>query len=303
MFYARFFGFVLVFNLVAVSLANANPKCSSYSSSWLGRTVAFCIQRTHPEANHENEPVVYFLHGLGGNESTWSKGGYAEELKNMVAADPQFPQLTFISFETEMDSFFSDFQGLSEGSKAYETWFLNDFVPFIEEKYKVCSQRNCRGVAGVSMGGFGALKLSLKYPQMFSVGAANSAALPPFSIHESNENWRDYFSDTKIGVTKGMVLLRDVRKIFPTEELYQQNNPITLVEKLDDNVPLPKLYFDVGSEDNFGFQVGYQILKDTLNAEGITYSSFLEEGGDHFIFHHRNKDLLDFIKSWAIEIK
>lgn len=284
------------------SAATAKAKCSSYSSHWLKKEVSFCIQRTRPDRIHENEPVIYFLHGLGGDESTWTKGGYGDALSAMVTADSQFPSMTFVSFETEMDSFFSDFQGLTAGSKAYETWFLNDFVPFIEEKFNVCSERKCRGVAGVSMGGFGALKLSLKYPELFSLGAANSPALPPFSIHESNDDWKKYFADTKIGIVKGMVLLRDVRNIFPTEELYQLNNPITLVEQFTDDRPFPDLYFDVGSEDNFGFQIGFEILKTTLNLEGRAFTSFLEEGGDHFIYHHRNKELLEFVKSWALSI-
>jgi len=303
MFHARFLLALFILHFWTIGQTLATTKCTSYSSHWLEKTVSFCIERTRPELDHENEPVIYFLHGLGGNQTTWSKGGYSEALSELTSKDPNFPALTFVSFETEMDSFFSDFEGRPEGSKAYESWFLNDFIPFIEEKYDVCKTQNCRGVAGVSMGGFGALKFALKFQHLFSLGAANSPALPPFSIHESNEEWKDYFSNTKIGVTKGMLLLRDVRKIFPTEELYQLNNPNALVENSQNSQQFPKLYFDVGSEDNFGFQVGYQIFKETLDLAEKNYSAAIEEGGDHFIYHHRNRNLIEFIKEWAVEIK
>ncbi len=302
MFFARLLLGFLVLTVVCISKADTQPRCTSYSSSWLGKTVSFCIQRSRNDLPNLNEPVVYFLHGLGGNESSWSREYYLKALVDLVSHDSNFPAITFISFETELDSFFSDFDGVEVGPKAYESWFINDFIPFIEEKFLVCKERACRGIAGLSMGGFGALKMALKHPNMFSVGAANSPALPPFSIHESNELWKEYFSDTKVGIVKGMLLLRDIRRIFPSEKLYQANNPISLVENFSSSNIFPSLYFDVGSEDNFGFQVGYQNFKTVLDLNEYPYSSFMENGGDHFIYHHRNKDLLKFIRDWALRI-
>ncbi len=272
------------------------PDCSSYLSPKLAKNVSFCVQRSRPDLPSNKEPVVYFMHGLGGNETLWVKGGYSDQLKDLVSNDPTFPQVTFISFETEMDSFFSDYQGKTESSKSYETWFIEEFIPTMEKKFSICSERNCRGIAGVSMGGFGALKTAIKYPSYFLFAAANSPALPPFSIHEKDELWRDYFKETKIGIALGMTLLRDVRKIFSSEELYQLNDPISLVKQFEGTNPFPSLYFDVGTEDNFGFQRGYQIFKDTLDSYHLAYEAFLEEGGDHFIYHHRNRFLLEFIR-------
>ncbi|MFM8313135.1 MAG: hypothetical protein ACKOA8_02510, partial [Deltaproteobacteria bacterium] len=111
-----------------------------------------------------------------------------------------------------------------------------------------------------------------------------------------NEKWRDYFSNAPIGPVKGMLLLKDVRNIFSTEALYEANDPIVLVRQYANSAPMPKLYFDVGSEDNFGFEVGHQVFKETLNGQGFEYSSFIEEGGNHFIYHHRGKVLLQFLK-------
>ena len=270
-------------------------KCSSHRSEILSREISYCIQRSRPELTANNEPVIYFMHGLGGNETTWTRGGYSEALQSISSKNAEFPALTFVSFETEMDSFFSDFGGSNQGHKAYETWFIHEFIPFIEGNYPVCQERKCRGLAGVSMGGFGALKFALKYPDLFAIAAANSAALPPFSIHAEDSAWRDYFSNTKIGVVKGMVLLRDVRKIFPTQELYELNDPITMTESFEAPLAPPNLYFDVGSEDNFGFQVGFEIFKNRLDQKNFSYESFIEPEGDHFIYHHRNKDLIEFI--------
>jgi S-formylglutathione hydrolase FrmB len=284
-------------------VADSLSECSSYDSAALGKTISYCVQRSHPEYKLENEPVVYFMHGLGGNEITWSQAGYSEALRILVESDKDFPAITFISFETELDSFFSDFKGSNEGNKAYETWFIDEFIPTMEQRLPICRERKCRGLAGVSMGGFGSLKTAFKHPDLFQFAAANSPALPPFSIHADNSLWREYFSDTKIGPAKGMLLLKDVRNIFPTEELYLSNDPITLAETFEDPILFPSLYFDVGSEDNFGFQVGFEILKNVLDEKKVNYSSFLEPGGDHFIYKHRNRNLLEFIANELKELK
>lgn len=286
--------------LCSIVVADSLSQCRSYDSEILGKQISFCIQRSHPELKFENEPVIYFMHGLGGNHTTWSRLGYGDALRDLVKSKDEFPALTFISFETELDSFFSDFKGRNQGNKAYETWFINEFIPLMEQQFSICKERNCRGLAGVSMGGFGALKTAFKHPELFRFAAANSPALPPFSIHSDNSLWREYFSDTKLGPVKGMLLLKDVRQIFPTEELYQTNDPITLAENFEDPTQFPSVYFDVGSEDNFGFQVGFEILKNVLDEKKINYSSFLELGGNHFIYKHRNYNLLEFI---AQEVK
>lgn len=291
---------LVVVTLSQKSIADTQPQCSSYPSKQLGKKVKYCLQRSRTDSPSDNEPVIYFLHGLGGNESIWTQGGYSDALNKLVAQNANFPAMTFVSFETQIDSFFSDFQGNSNGGRSYETWLLKEFIPFIESKFSVCSERACRGIAGVSMGGFGSLKIALKNPETFSVAAANSPALPPFSIHEDNQMWRDYFSHTPIGVTKGMVLLKDVRRIFPTQELYEANNPATVISNFPHSAPLPGLYFDVGSEDNFGFEIGFEVFKNILESNDIPYSSFVEQGGDHFIFHHTNKYLLSFLRDWAI---
>ncbi len=290
---------LVALTLSQLSVAEVGRQCNHYASNRLNKKVTYCVERSHPEQPSLNEPVIYFLHGLGGDHDDWVEKKYSKALQTLVGEDPNFPSLTFISFDTEIDSFFSDFEGVATGSKSYESWFINEFIPLIEDKFKVCKDRSCRGLAGFSMGGFGALKIGLKFPELFSLSAANSPVLPPFSLYEEVSLWKDFFRQQPIGLIKGMVLLRDVKRIFPTQELYQENNPIDLVRNFPNSSSVPEIYFDVGSEDNFGFQVGYEIFKNTLDSKYFPYTSYLEDGGNHSIYLHRNRNLLQFMKRWV----
>ncbi|MSP19249.1 MAG: hypothetical protein EXR74_06735 [Bdellovibrionales bacterium] len=294
----RYFLVLVALTLTQLLSAQTGRQCNHYASKWLNKKIAYCVERSHPEQPSLNEPVIYFLHGLGGDEDDWIEKNYSKALQTLVSEDPSFPALTFISFETEIDSFFSDFDGSSFGSKAYESWFINEFIPFIENNFGVCKDRSCRGLAGFSMGGFGALKIGLKFPELFSLSAANSPVLPPFSLYEEVSLWKNFFRHQPIGLIKGMILLRDVKRIFPTHELYQENNPIDLVKNFPNSSPFPEIYFDVGSQDNFGFQVGYEIFKNILESNDFPFTSYLEEGGNHSIYLYRNRNLLQFMKRW-----
>ena len=59
----------------------------------------------------------------------------------------------------------------------YEDFFVKEFLPFIESHYRIRADRAHRGITGVSMGGYGALRFAFRYPQLFGSVSAHSAAL------------------------------------------------------------------------------------------------------------------------------
>ncbi len=64
-----------------------------------------------------------------------------------------------------------------DNSVRYEDFFMHEFIPFIEKNYRIRAEQRYRGIAGLSMGGFGALNFALKYPDKFSSCVAFSAAI------------------------------------------------------------------------------------------------------------------------------
>ena len=123
-------------------------------------------------------PVVYLLHGAGGDENEWvRKGGAVETLDGLIKRGLMRPTIAVMP-TAGPDSWWAD----GASAKA-ETAIMTELLPFVEGKYRALTERNSRAIAGLSMGGYGALNLSLRYPARFCAAGIISPAiydpLPP----------------------------------------------------------------------------------------------------------------------------
>jgi S-formylglutathione hydrolase FrmB len=269
------------------------------SSKILGRSVKYCLNRSRPDVPfRKGEAVVYFFHGIGGGVSSWEENGYAKALDEHLS-QKSLPPITFVSFDTAAYSFFSDAGGYTSGPEAYETWLIREFIPFVETQHNVCRERSCRAFGGVSMGGFGALKMALKYPETVIAAAGNSPALAPFSIFEADQKWQQYFSRHPIGWDRGFWLLVGLRRIFTSRSQEENNDPTTLLGKYPSDKPKPDLYFDVGEQDDFGFQEGHDRFKNALNQSGTWNFESWKVSGNHKVFESRATHLMGFL-GWRL---
>jgi S-formylglutathione hydrolase FrmB len=269
------------------------PVCSSYISTMLQTTIDYCLDRTHPEQpSLPGERVTYFMHGTNGSAATWTSNNYANSLSELRDSGAPLPAMTFVSFSTSAYSFFSDHPG--DPHAAWETWFTTEFVPYIENTYQLCNQKQCRSIMGESMGGFGALKTILRHSEMFSSVAVNSPALPAFSVWAPLNQWISFFSQHTVGPIKGWFLIELVRKIFTNETSWQANNPVELSQNLPP-AEYPPLYFDMGGKDDYGFNVGYFIFKQVLDQRGIAYTTIFEPNGHHDEWLRHAADSIRFV--------
>lgn len=140
-------------------------------------------------------PVLYLLHGMGGDENAWSELGRATQvLDNMIArgeAEPMIvvmpngnvdrqaaPGESRLGFEVPT----TDLPRTMEGS--FETHFP-EVVDFIDSHYRTVKEKRGRAIAGLSMGGFHALHISKEYPDVFDYVGLFSAAIMPDIIGKS----------------------------------------------------------------------------------------------------------------------
>jgi enterochelin esterase family protein len=127
-------------------------------------------------------PVLYLLHGAGGDESVWPQRMQANVILDNLIADGELEPLVVVmphgftnrmptddrprvagAYKTEMQEFAVD--------------FVSDLVPLVESRYRVVADRAHRAIAGNSMGGGQALAIGLTHPEMFSSVASFSAAM------------------------------------------------------------------------------------------------------------------------------
>jgi len=149
-------------------------------SAALGRDLKFTVYVPDGYKDQPGPfPVIYLLHGATGDEQSWlRRGGAAETMDGLVKRGLMRPTVVVMP-TAGPHSWWVDAR---QGDRA-ETALVQDLIPFVEAKYKVTKERKGRSVGGLSMGGYGALNLALKYPDRFCGAAIISPAvydpLPP----------------------------------------------------------------------------------------------------------------------------
>lgn len=118
-------------------------------------------------------PVFYLLHGLSDDYTMWQRktslGRYVQMLP-LIVVMPDGGR-----------GFYSD---AHEGF-AYESALVEDLIPFIDRTFHTVSERRGRAIGGLSMGGYGAIKLALKFPHLFASANGHSGA-----YQFAHDGWR-----------------------------------------------------------------------------------------------------------------
>ena len=122
-------------------------------------------------------PVLYLLHGIGGNEYEWTRGGRANVILDNLYADKKAVPMIVVIPNARASKDFTKNPFQDQGAFAlFEKDLLNDLIPFIEKTYAVKSDRQARALAGLSMGGGQSLNFGLNNLDTFAwVGGFSSA--------------------------------------------------------------------------------------------------------------------------------
>jgi S-formylglutathione hydrolase FrmB len=115
-------------------------------------------------------PVLYLLHANGGNRYDWLNGGRVQETADALIAVGDIPP-SLIVMPDAGTSWYVD------RKEKMETAVIKDLIPDVERTFRAIPHRLGRLVAGMSMGGYGAMRFALKYPDMFAAAALLSPAI------------------------------------------------------------------------------------------------------------------------------
>ena len=212
--------------------------------------------QTSPRSRY---PVLYLLHGFSGHYSDWvtrtNLADYAAEYR-MIVVTPE-----------GNDSWYTDSAGVA--TDRYESYILQELIPDVDKRFRTIQTRYGRGIAGLSMGGYGALKFGLKYPDQFVFAGSLSGALAVASRTEED--------------LKGQTAIRDsVFSVFGPvgSETRKRNDIYEITRGLNAArvAALPYFYLDCGNED---FLVDMNQKFATLLREKKIPHEYRELPGNH----------------------
>ncbi|AUD07374.1 alpha/beta hydrolase-fold protein [Spirosoma pollinicola] len=169
------------FDLVRSGIATGKLDSISYPSKTVG-TSRKALVYTPPGFNKKTKyPVLYLLHGIGGDEKEWLKGGNPQViLDNLYAENKLQPMIVVMpngramKDDRAVGNIFD--KDKVEAFATFEKDLLTDLIPFIEKKYPTLTDREHRAIAGLSMGGGQSLNFGLGNLDKFAwVGGFSSA--------------------------------------------------------------------------------------------------------------------------------
>lgn len=210
------------------------------SSSVLGRDVAYAVYLPPDYATSTRRyPVVYLLHGYTDDESGWIQFGEINLAADRAIAEREIPSMIIVMPDGGVSWYINDLAG----KVRYEDMFVQELIPHIDATYRTRPTREFRGIAGLSMGGWGTLVHALRHPELFAACAAFSAAVWPDEeiLGMKQDDW-----DKIIGPVLGVGLAGKDR-LTPT---FRKVSPLDLAKSLpEESLKKVRYYIDCGDDD------------------------------------------------------
>jgi enterochelin esterase-like enzyme len=240
----------------------------SINSKILGKEVHFTMYLPADyETSQRKYPITYLLHGYTDDDTGWLQYGEINRYADKAINDGTIPPMIIAMPDGGVAWYINN----SDGTVLYEDFFIKEFMPYIEKTYRVKTEKRFRGVAGLSMGGFGTLVFALKHPELFAACAPLSAAV--WDDDDAVKTPQDSY-DRTFAVLYGKGLQGKAR----LNETWYANNPLSIVAKKSvDDLKKVKYWIDCGDDD---FLInGNMSLHKALKDKGVPHEFRVRDGG------------------------
>jgi len=203
-------------------------------------------------------PVLYLLHGSGDDQTGWVQFGEVLRITDNAIKDGTATPMIIVmpDANTGQRGYFN------KGDWRYEDFFFEELMPFVEQKYRIKSEKRYRAVAGLSMGGGGSFMYALHHPELFSSACPLSAYVGPLTIEDYKERLkRENETYTEVAI----------------QEYFRQHNAINLIESVPvEDIKSVRWYIDCG-DDDFLFE-GNSLVHIAMKKKEIPHEYRVREG-------------------------
>ena len=217
-------------------------------------------------------PVTYLLHGYGDADDGWIQFGEVNRLADDAIKAGKIPPMIIVT----PDGFTSFYINGADGKLNYEDFFIKELIPHIEKTYKVKAEKRFRGIAGLSMGGYGSLLYALKYPNLFAAAAPLSAAVWSDSdIINLDEGMFNGLFGNSMGKN-----LKGKDRLNPS---WLSNSPLAIIEKkTKEELSSVRYWIDCGDDDFL--TIGNAQLHIALTNKNVPHEFRMRDGAHNWTY-------------------
>jgi enterochelin esterase-like enzyme len=214
------------------------------------------------DISERSYPVLYLLHGAGDDQTGWVQFGEVRHIADKAINEGKATPMVIImpDANTGQRGYTNDVSG----NWRYEDFFFEELMPFVEEKYRIKSEKRYRAVSGLSMGGGGTFYYALHRPDLFSSACPLSAATGPLT----RDNVDNYMG------RRGMPGASEEQK----NEWFEKYNVLELLKNIpDEQKKAVRWYIDCG-DDDFLFE-GNSLVHIEMRKKEIPHEFRIRDGG------------------------
>ena len=214
------------------------------------------------ETSEREYPVLYLLHGAGDDHTGWVQFGEVLHIADKAILEGSATAMIVVmpDANTGQRGYFNSINN----DWRYEDFFFQEFMPFVENEFRIRKEKSYRAIAGLSMGGGGTFVYALRHPELFSSACPLSASCGPLSMTEM-ERYRT----------------RDGMKSATDEELetyFKKHSVVDMMRNLPDEQKKAVRWFIDCGDDDFLYE-GNSLVHIEMRKNEIPHEYRVRDGG------------------------
>lgn len=228
----------VLFLFITISLYATCQKGEVYSSlsvesSILGEEMKFAIYLPPDyKTTEKSYPVLYLMPGAGDDQTAWLKQGNISQIADKVINDGLANPMVIVMPQGKNvhNGYFKDIT-----EDYYEDFFFKEFIPFVEDSFRIIRQKTHRAISGLSVGIGGVFVYSMHHPELFSSACPLSTFIGPLDL----VNYTKTISDADGKITNSQI-----------ENHFNEHNVFALIERnTKEQLNSVRWYIDCGDDD------------------------------------------------------
>jgi enterochelin esterase-like enzyme len=218
------------------------------------------------QTSKRDYPVLYLLHGAGDDQTGWVQFGEVLHLadKSIKSGNATSMVIVMPDAQTGQKGYFNSL----DKKWNYEDFFFQEFIPFIEKKYRIKPAKRFRAIAGLSMGGGGSFIYALRHPEIFSSSC-------PLSGDMGSLSYDDFYQ-------KNIEKLTNYSREY-IYNYYSNHNALSLIKnQTNEKLRSVSWYLDCG-DDDFLYE-GNSMVHIALKKRDITHEYRVRDGAHNWTY-------------------